>query len=83
MISVTPFNSICSEVRPPKILGNLKANPKAKNLLGKGIFTGKHSRDNAFMITKNKKVDLDSLQLIEVSNIAKITYKSLEFREAF
>ena len=62
---------------------NLKANPRAKSLLGKGIFTGKHSQDNAFVITKNKKIGLDSLQLIEVSNIAKIIYNSLEFRKAF
>jgi len=54
IISVTPFTSICSEVKPPKILGNLKANPRAKSLLGKGIFTGKHSRDNAFLLLKGK-----------------------------
>ena len=60
IISVTTSNSICSEVRPPKILGNLKANIRAENLLRKGIFTGEHSRDNAFLLLKGKKLTSSS-----------------------
>jgi len=33
---------------------SLKANIRAESLLGKGIFTGKHSRDNAFFLLKGK-----------------------------
>jgi len=53
-------------VRPPKILGNLKANIRAENLLRKGIFTGKHSRDNAFLLLKGKT---DSLQHLKKASL--------------
>jgi predicted AlkP superfamily phosphohydrolase/phosphomutase len=34
---------------------NLKASPKAQNLTGKGIFTGKHSQDNAFLLLRENE----------------------------
>jgi len=48
---------------------NLKANPKAKSLLGKGIFTGKHSRDNAFFLLKGKT---DSLQHLKKASLTDV-----------
>lgn len=36
---------------------NLRANIKAKNLFDKGVFTGKHSQENAFLIVKGREND--------------------------
>ena len=36
---------------------NLRANIKAKQLIDKGIFTGKHSQEDAFLVVKGKQND--------------------------
>jgi predicted AlkP superfamily phosphohydrolase/phosphomutase len=57
------------------LVGNTGFNLKGKladdtTLFDKGIFTGKHTKDNAFLLIRNQKCDIcDSLKVFDVANI--------------
>ncbi|RKY40459.1 MAG: hypothetical protein DRP76_01910 [Candidatus Omnitrophota bacterium] len=56
---------------------NLKANIKAKNLSDKGIFTGKHTQDNAFLLI-NRDLLKNSSKKTSVFDVAKIVIENSE-----
>ena len=56
---------------------NLKANIKAKNLSDRGVFTGKHTQDNAFILV-NRDLLESSSKKTSVFDVAKIVIGSAE-----
>jgi len=56
---------------------NLKANIKAKNLSDRGVFTGKHTQDNAFILV-NRDLLESSSKKTSVFDVAKIVIESTE-----